>query len=89
MLRPRGKAGMMAVYFYVPPFVENGTTSLGEDDGGGNVVYSEPGPSYRALQFDYTVPRFVLETPDGTTGKPGWTGPLTAAEVNADYPGLI
>lgn len=80
----------MAVYFYVPPFVEADgvTTSLGEDVGG-VIVYSEPGPGYRSLQFDSAVPRFVLETPDGTTGKPGWTGPLAAAEVNTDYPGLI
>jgi len=79
----------MAVYYYVPPFVAEGTTSLGEDDGGGSIVYSEPGPSYRSLTFDDSVPRFVLETPDGTAPKPGWTGPLTAAEVDADYPGLI
>ena len=79
----------MAVYYYVPPFIEaDGTTSLGEDDGG-NTVYSEPGPSYRALKLDEAVPRFVLETPDGTVTRPGWSGPLTAAEVNADYPGLI
>jgi len=79
----------MAVYFYVPLFVEDdGTTrSLGEDDGGG-VVYSEPGPNYRALTFDASVPRFVLETLDGTSARPGWTE-KTPAEIEVDYPGLI
>ncbi len=78
------------VYYYVPPFIEaDGVTSLGEADGAGGIVYSEPGPSCRALTFDESVPRFVWETPDGTVTRPGWTGPLTAAEVNTDYPGLI
>lgn len=79
----------MAVYFYVPPFVEDDgvTRSLGEDDGG-SVVYSEPGPSYRSLKFDDSVPRFVLETPDGTSARPGWDE-KTSAEIEVDYPGLI
>jgi hypothetical protein len=75
------------VYFYVPPFVENGLTSLGEDDGGG-VIYSEPGPSYQALTLDDSVPRFVLQTPPDTAGRPGWEI-KTEGEVEADYPGLI
>lgn len=77
----------MAVYFYVPPFVSDGTTSLGEDSGGAT-VYSEPGPSYRALTLDNSVPRFVLQTPDGTVARPGWAA-KTEAEVEVDYPGLI
>lgn len=80
----------MAVYYYVPPFIEaDGVTiSLGEDDGAGGIVYSEPTPSSRVLTFDESVPRFVLETPDGTTARAGWTE-KASAEVEVDYPGLI
>ncbi len=78
----------MSAYFYAPPFVADGITSLGED-AGGVIVYSEPGPGYRSLRFDDTVPRFVLEVPDGASTRPGWSGPLTALEVEGDYPGLI
>ena len=75
----------MATYYYVPPFVDGDITHLGEDSDGA-IVYSVPPASSRALKFDGV--RFVLETPDGTPSRAGWTV-KTVAEVEADYPGLI
>tara|TARA_R110000824_G_scaffold54028_1_gene149032 strand:- start:1673 stop:1912 length:240 start_codon:yes stop_codon:yes gene_type:complete len=78
------------LYFYVPLFLESDgvTTSLGEDDGAGGIVYSEPTPSSRVLHLDEGVPRFVWQVPNGTAARPGWIQ-KTVAQINTDYPGLI
>ena len=72
-------------YWYVPAFVDADGTHLGEILNG-EIMRAAPGPSYRALTYDASASRFVLQTPNGTE-RPGWEG-KTAAEVDADYPGV-
>lgn len=72
-------------YWYVPAFVDDDGVHLGEM-ADGQIQRAAPGPSYRALTYDASTARFVLQTPNGTE-RPGWEE-KTADEVDADYPGV-
>ena len=82
------------VYFYTPVFITVATDDTpeaiapGKDEGDGVVSALAELPPGMNLDYDESVPRFMIRAPAGTVGLPGWEA-KTKDEINADYPGLI
>ncbi len=74
------------MYWYVPAFVDDDGVHLGELSESGEIVEAATVPSCWALTYDAPAGRFVLQAPS-SSGRPGWEE-KTAAEVDADYPGV-
>jgi len=78
----------MATYYYAQAFVSpEGQIDPAEVQGDGSLIAATPPPGTTSPKYDRDLERFVLATPEPVTIA-GWDV-KTAAEVNADYPGLI
>jgi hypothetical protein len=77
------------LYVYTPTFTEpDGAISPGKDDGGAIVLaVADVGAGCVTVHYDPDV-RFVLWVAVDTTLQAGWAA-KTAAEINADYPGIL
>lgn len=75
-------------YYYAPAFTSpKGRIDPAEVQAGGTLIAAEPPLGTQSPKFDRPLDRFVLSTPEPVIIA-GWES-KTAAEVNADYPGLI
>jgi len=76
------------IYYYAQAFTSpEGQIDPAEVQADGSLIASTPPLGTSARKYDRVLSRFVLSTPEPVT-IPGWAE-KTAAEVNADYPGLI
>jgi hypothetical protein len=79
-------------YYYADAFEEeDGSISPAAVDDQGNAVAPDIPPACQALHFDRERDprRFVLSLdPRWPTPPPGWV-PVTEAQIEADYPGLL
>ena len=75
-------------YYYAQAFTsEKGRIDPAEVQGDGTLIASDPPLGSQSPKFDRVLERFVLKTLE-PVAIAGWVE-KTAAEVNADYPGLI
>jgi hypothetical protein len=87
---------MATLYYYAPIFIEPeesympGAEAPGKDTGSGpESAINEIPPGLRVLVQDDVGGRFVMSQPANIgVSLPGWET-KTAAEVDADYPGVI
>lgn len=75
-------------YYYAPSVTSpEGQIDPAEVQGDGTLIAADLPLGLQSPKYDRDLERFVISTPEPVTIA-GWVE-KTAAEVNADYPGLI